>query len=75
MNTAKLINEVSQLPSEAQHQIEDFIEFIKARYQVSNTAKISEEAFVGMWSDRNEMQDSSQWVKNARQSEWSSKDV
>lgn len=56
MDTAKLINEVSQLPLEAQHQITDFIEFIKARYpQTSQTTKISYEEFVGMWRDRVEM--------------------
>jgi hypothetical protein len=32
MNTVQLLNELEQLPPEAQHQIEDFIDFIKARY-------------------------------------------
>ena len=33
MNTAQLLNDIEQLPSEAQHQIVDFIAFIKTRYQ------------------------------------------
>jgi hypothetical protein len=33
MNTTQLINDLEQLPPEAQHQIEDFIAFIKKRYQ------------------------------------------
>jgi hypothetical protein len=33
MNTAQLLNDLEQLPPEAQHQIEDFIDFIKTRYQ------------------------------------------
>jgi hypothetical protein len=33
MNTAQLLNDIEQLPPQAQHQIEDFIAFIKTRYQ------------------------------------------
>jgi hypothetical protein len=75
MNTAQLLNDIEQLPSEAQHQIEDFIAFIKTRYQSTTKTKLSEEEFVGMWSNRPEMQDSTQWVKNTRQSEWSKDDA
>ena len=75
MNTTQLLNDLEQLPPEAQHQIEDFIGLIKTRYQSTTKTKLSEEEFVGMWSNRAEMQDSTQWVKNARQSEWSKNDV
>ncbi len=70
MNATQLVNDIEQLPLEAQHQIEDFIAFIKMRYQ-SAKSKLSDEGFVGMWSDRAEMQDSTEWVKHNRQSEWS----
>ena len=33
MNTAQFLNDLEQLPPEAQHQVEDFIDFIKKRYQ------------------------------------------
>jgi hypothetical protein len=33
MNTTQLLNDIEQLPPEAQHQVEDFIAFIKKRYQ------------------------------------------
>ncbi len=75
MNSRQLINDIEQLPPEAQHQIEDFIAFIKTRYQSTTKIKLSEEEFVGMWSNRPEMQDSTQWVKNTRQSECSKNDV
>ena len=75
MNTTQLLNDIEQLPPEAQHQIEDFIAFIKTRYQLTTKTKLSEEEFVGIWSNRQEMQDSTQWVKNNRQSEWSKGDV
>ncbi|MCX7097341.1 MAG: DUF2281 domain-containing protein [Methylococcales bacterium] len=69
MDATQLVNEIEQLPPQAQHQIEDFIAFIKTRYQPVNS-KLSDEGFVGIWSDRDDMQDSTEWVKNTRQSEW-----
>ena len=33
MNTTQLINDLEQLPPEAQHQIEDYVAFMKKRYQ------------------------------------------
>ncbi|MBT9098717.1 DUF2281 domain-containing protein [Methylovulum psychrotolerans] len=69
MNTTQLINDIEQLPPEAQHQIEDFIAFIKMRYQPEKNS-LSDDGFVGMWSDRADMQDSTEWVRNNRQSEW-----
>ena len=32
---------------------------------------LKEEPFIGMWSDRQDLEDSSQWVKNLREREWS----
>lgn len=75
MNRAQLLNDLEQLPPEALRQIETFVAFIKTRYQSTIKTKLSEEEFVGMWSDRPEMQDSTQWVKNTRQSEWSKDDA
>ncbi|NOT15535.1 MAG: DUF2281 domain-containing protein [Methylotenera sp.] len=33
MDATQLVYEIEQLPPQAQHQIEDFIAFIKTRYQ------------------------------------------
>jgi|LakMenE01Jun11ns_1017448.scaffolds.fasta_scaffold8212308_1 hypothetical protein len=32
---------------------------------------LKEEPFIGMWSDRKDMENSSKWVKNIREKEWS----
>ncbi len=32
---------------------------------------LKEEPFVGMWSDRKDMENSSKWVKNIREKDWS----
>lgn len=75
MNTVQLLDDIKLLPPEAQHQVEDFIAFLKMRYLSINTKKLSEEEFVGLWSDRVEMQDSTEWVRDIRKSEWSKNDV
>jgi hypothetical protein len=35
---------------------------------------LKDEPFVGMWRDRQDMKDSSQWVRQLRQKEWGSAD-
>ena len=74
MNIRQLINDIEQLPPEAQRQIENFIAFIKTRYPPATKTKLSEEEFVGMWSNPPQIQDSSQWVQNIQESEWSKGD-
>lgn len=40
--------------------------------QVEKTANLEhfEEPFIGMWRDRDDMRDSSDWVRKTRNSEW-----
>jgi hypothetical protein len=62
MNTAQLLNDLEQLPPEAQHQIEDFIAFIKTRYlSVENKRQpeitkgdknINPSDLFGLWAER-----------------------
>lgn len=47
----------------------DCIAFIKMRYQRVKS-QLSHEGFVGMWRDRAEIQNSTEWVKNNRQAQW-----
>ena len=75
MTDEELLREINSLPPEAQRQLEDFISFLRARYSAAQakTAPASDleaEAFVGMWRDREDMGDSSAWVRNVRQSHW-----
>ena len=63
------------LPPAAQREVIDFIDFLRSRYvnQKSNAklrSSFTDEEFVGMWKDREEVKDSSQWVRNLRQAEW-----
>ncbi len=74
-----IAREFAALPPEAKQQVIDFVEFIKNKYAAA-TKKVaslerSGEPFIGMWRDRDDMRDSSSWVRNTRNSEWAIKDV
>jgi len=64
------------LPPEAQRQVMDFIAFLQARYIAPRSrkniklTKLASEAFVGMWRKRDDLRDSSAWVRNTRDREW-----
>ncbi|MCP4551336.1 MAG: DUF2281 domain-containing protein [Bacteroidetes bacterium] len=77
MEQININKDISTLPPAAQQQVADFIAFLKLRYtkpETSRTTKsnITDESFIGIWKDREDMQDSSKWVRNIRQSEWAS---
>lgn len=76
METRNINNEIATLPPEAQQQVFDFIAVLKNRYKRNRPVKkavrnkIASEPFIGIWKDRMEMKDSSQWVRNTRKTEW-----
>ena len=74
MEPDKIFNDISSLPPEAQRQIADFILFLKTRYKKPNKTarrdKIINDPFIGIWKDREDMKDSSKWLRNVRESEW-----
>ena len=76
MTNEEILREINALPAEAKRQIEDFVSFLRERYKNSPTknapvSDLESEAFVGMWRDREDMQDSSAWVRNIRETHWS----
>ena len=76
MTTTDILKEIDSLPKEAQKQVFDFIAFLKTRYPVPiNISKrkrirIGDEPFIGMWQGREDMRDSTAWVRNLRSREW-----
>ncbi len=76
METTNIAREIALLPPEAQKQVLDFVAFLKARYpstqsfQKTKHTKLAEEPFIGMWKDRDDMQDSTAWVQSLRRREW-----
>ena len=75
METERIIVDITNLPPQAQRQVADFIDFIRTRYQTPDTqpskqTNLANEPFIGIWKDRQDMQDSSAWIRERRKSEW-----
>ena len=76
MQPQEIWQQLSMLPPEAQQQVIDFIAFLHARYasvlarKAAARTQLADEPFIGMWRDREDLQDSSAWVHNLRKREW-----
>jgi hypothetical protein len=76
MKQEELLREFLDLPPEGQAEVVDLIEFLRSRYRSrdpkgpARSLNLTKESFVGMWKDREDMQDSSAWVRSAREREW-----
>jgi hypothetical protein len=66
----------SSLPPDSQREVLDFMAFLRTRRAAASgrkagkQRKLTTEAFVGMWRDRPDMQDSVAWVRRVREEEW-----
>jgi hypothetical protein len=76
MNQEKIWLEFSALPPQAQRLVVEFIAFLKKYYAQGQPAPaapqpdLADDPFIGMWRDRDDMQDSVAWTRNRRQQEW-----
>ncbi|MCS6912344.1 MAG: DUF2281 domain-containing protein [Anaerolineae bacterium] len=76
MEAADLVRDIASLPPEAQKQVMEYVAFLKTRYPTeqpvkkTQRVKLTDEPFIGMWRDREDMQDSTAWVRSLRQREW-----
>jgi hypothetical protein len=69
------IEQFNTLTPAHQQQAIDFIAFLKAREQVvapttDQATTWKDEPFFGLWADRTDLQDSTQWVRQMRQEQW-----
>jgi hypothetical protein len=77
MTQQELLNEFLTLPAEAQRQVLDFIAFLRQKYTVVAPASeprdvdLVNDSFIGMWRDRQDLADSTAWVRSVRENEWS----
>jgi len=75
MEATLVVQDIACLPPEAQKQVLDFVAFLKTRYPAPPRArkamrtKLRDEPFIGVWRDREEMKDSSAWVRRLRGSD------
>lgn len=75
MTNEDLIKEIASLPDEARRRIENYISYMKGRYENVTkenkpSLKLEDEEFVGMWADRDDMKDSTAWVRKIRREHW-----
>ena len=75
MTHEEILRELNLLPPEGQRQVADFIARLREQYARSQssesiTSDLVQDSFIGMWQDREDMQDSSAWVRNLREHEW-----
>lgn len=72
---AKLIDSLVQIINSLS---EEEREYLSAKLEVNRESKrksfdFANQPFVGMWKDRSDLADSSNWVRQLRRSEWTSK--
>lgn len=76
MNLQMVLDDIKTLPQEKQEEVADFIAFLKSRFGIrkkksaSTDTTVKTDGFFGMWRDRDEMADSSEWVRDMRRREW-----
>jgi len=74
----KIWRQIETLPADARRKVLDFISFLQTRYQKAirkkstKIVKLSDEPFVGIWKDRENLKDSVGWVRDVRKREWKS---
>ncbi len=72
-NMEEIWQQFETLPIDAKQQVVDFINSLAQHYQNQSKGEYSDlgkDAFVGMWRDRKDMEDSSSWVQRVRKQEW-----
>lgn len=76
MDREQVLEKLAELPETAQQQVLDYIAFLHASYGIKPSepplpeGDLRSEPFVGMWRDRQDMQDSTHWVRETRRNDW-----
>ena len=77
MSEKELIKRIKKLPTEAQQEAADFVEYLSQKHiqqpidsSSSKKKSILESSFRGMWKNRKDMQNSTKWVRELRKSRW-----
>lgn len=76
MEKEKVWREFMALSEEDQRRVAIFIASLRAESQptlsngLEKQTDLTDEPFVGMWREREDMQDSSVWLRGVREREW-----
>jgi hypothetical protein len=72
----ELLELFDSLPPESQRRVLDLMQRLRdmhaaqSRPKENSPGKLIDEPFIGMWRDREDMADSSGWVRGLRTDEW-----
>lgn len=69
MNT-QLVDSLVQIINSLTEEERENLKTKLARSKEKTTVNFIDEPFVGMWKDREDIADSSNWVRKLRQSQW-----
>lgn len=78
MSEKELIKQLKKLPPGAQQEAADFVDYLYKKYMEQeeegsrSERSVLDSPFRGMWKDREDMKDSTEWVRNIRKSRWAS---
>lgn len=75
MTNEELIKEIPSLPASVRLRIGRIIDTFRKQSNQSSADRagkipLRDEPFVGMWSDREDMKDPVEWVRNVRRTLW-----
>ncbi len=73
MQAEQLWNDFAALSEEGQKQVTELMRWLRLSKEkaAAKRSALQDEPFVGMWKDRDDLQDSSEWVRQLREKEWS----
>jgi hypothetical protein len=78
MDLEEICRQLAALPPEGQRRVAELIALLQGHYKRPprgrrfGKLKLSEEPFIGLWEDREDLRDSTAWVRDLRQREWGS---
>ncbi len=76
MNQTRILQNFNALPAEAQELVSSLVAFLGREHQRSkssrkkNAINLTDDKFIGLWQDRDDMQDSSAYIRTLRKNEW-----
>lgn len=78
MELKNLQQRLAALPEEAQREVAELIASLEARHtspRPGATTSLRDEPFIGCWKGRDDLADSTAWVRHTRQREWGTSDA
>jgi hypothetical protein len=75
MPTSPLADRIAALPADAQAEVAALVDALERRMRagaprLTASTPVDDLPFVGMWADRDDMADSTAWVRRLRREEW-----